>query len=188
MVLKHVAEAVKWITLAACLTLTLMYGQTSTATQSEPQIIPDNVRCGKCGMFPARYPKWQSQIIFSDGSMTAFDGCKCMFGFMSDVGKYDAGHSKDDIARIWVRDFNSGDWLDAKSAHFVVGSDVMGPMGKELIPFQDQNAADAFQKEHGGQLAGFDAINMETLKSLMGKMNMQGEMKMEKQMVGKMEK
>ncbi|MDH3329227.1 MAG: nitrous oxide reductase accessory protein NosL [Desulfobulbaceae bacterium] len=182
---QHVTSAIKCITFAACLTITLLFYQGATATQDVPQVIADDLVCGKCGMYPARYPQWQTQIIFNDGSMSAFDGSKCMFGFMNNMNEYDKVHTKDDIAKIWVRDFNSSEWLDAKSAHFVVGSDVMGPMGKELIPFQEQSAAESFQQEHGGQLAAFDSINMETLKPLMGKMQMQGKMMMEK---GQMEK
>lgn len=178
----HIASIVKVFILAACLTMTFMLYQSATAAENEPQIIPDDLTCGKCGMYPARYPQWQSQVIFTDGSMSAFDGCKCMFGFMFNMNQYDSAHTMADIAKIWVRDFNSGEWLDAKTAHFVIGSDVMGPMGKELIPFQAQEAAESFQKEHGGQLAGFDSVSMETLKPLMGKMHMQEKMNMEGQM------
>ena len=147
-------------------------------TSPAPQVIPDDLSCGKCGMFPARYPKWQTQIIFDDGKMNAFDGSKCMFGFIFKMGEYDPHHTKDNIAAVWVRDFNSGEWVNGKEANYVVGSDVMGPMGKELIPFSAKQEADVFQKEHGGQLATFDAITMATLKPLMGKMHMKGKMKM----------
>jgi len=152
--------------------------QTSTA----PQVIPDDLSCGKCGMFPARYPQWQSQIIFDDGKMSAFDGCKCMFGFIFNMEKFDPEHKKNNIGNIWVRDFNTGEWTNAKSANYVIGSDVMGPMGKELIPFADKNEATSFQQEHGGQLASFDLITMATLKSLIGKMHMKGKMKMDEHM------
>jgi nitrous oxide reductase accessory protein NosL len=169
------------LALAAFLAITLMTLQPAVAAEYGPQVITEEMTCGKCGMYPARYPQWQSQIIFTDGSMAPFDGCKCMFGFMHNMGQYDAGHTMDDIAEIWVRDFKTGEWLDAGTAHFVVGSDVMGPMGKELIPFQDQAAAALFQKEHGGDLAAFDMITMETLKPLMGNMHMGGKVKMEGQ-------
>ena len=178
MSIRHINSAVKFVTFIFCLAISMaLYNTTQASTDVTPQVIPDDVKCGKCGMFPAHYPQWQTQIIFKDGSMTPFDGCKCMFGFMNNMQKFDTAHTKDDIAAIFVRDFNTGDWLDAKTAHFVIGSDAMGPMGKELIPFKDEQSAEAFQKEHGGDMAAFDAITMETLKPLMGKMN--GHMKME---------
>ena len=40
--------------------------------------------------------------------------------------------------------------IDGRSAHYVVGSDVTGPMGKELIPFATREAALEFSKDHGG--------------------------------------
>jgi len=81
------------------------------------------------------------------------------------------------VDAVWVREFNTGDWIDAKKAHYVIGSGEMGPMGKELIPFADAESAGTFQKEHGGQVSQYDTINMETLKPLMGKMHMGGKMK-----------
>jgi nitrous oxide reductase accessory protein NosL len=139
-----------------------------------PQVIPDTVSCGNCGMYPARYPKWQTQIVFTDGSMMPFDGCKCMFGFMFQMDRYDTRHTIDDVAAVWVKDYGSGDWMQAAAASYVVGSDVMGPMGKELIPFGAHADAVAFQKENNGTLAEYDSIDMDTLKALMHGMKMQG--------------
>lgn len=144
--------------------------------------IPADVSCGKCGMFPANYPQWQSQVIFSDGTMTPFDGCKCMFGFMFNMGEYDSAHTSGDIAKVWVKDFNTGEWIEASEATYVVGSDEMGPMGKELIPFAQADEAAAFQKDHGGELAQYESISMATLKPLMGKMHMKKGMDMNGQM------
>lgn len=152
-------------------------GQKAQATVQSPQEIPDNVTCGKCGMSPARYPQWQTQIVFADGSMVPFDGCRCMFGYLFNMAQYDTSHTKDDVATVWVKDFHSGTWIQAPVANFVVGSDVMGPMGKELIPFSDHAGALAFQQEHGGRVAEYDAISMETITSLMGGMEMPMKMK-----------
>lgn len=147
-----------------------------------PRVIPDDATCGKCAMYPARYPQWQSQIVFTDGSMTPFDGCKCMFDFYFNMKKYDPTHSAEDIARIWVKDFNSGEWVEAHQAHYVIGGTMMGPMGKELIPFREKSSAEAFRQEHGGQLSSFDAINVDTLIPLMGMMHKKGNMNTQGQM------
>ena len=146
--------------------------QTSTP---QPMVIPQDVSCGKCGMYPAKYPRWQSQIIFKDGSMTPFDGCKCMFSFMSAMDKYDNAHSMDDVAAVLVKDFNTGKWINGVDAHFVVGSNMMGPMGKELIPFADQAAAMAFHNEQGGNMMSYAEITPEVLNSLMGGMKKHGQ-------------
>jgi nitrous oxide reductase accessory protein NosL len=138
-----------------------------------PMEIPADVSCGKCGMFPANYPRWQSQIIFKDGSMTSFDGCKCMFNFLMAMDNFDKTHSADDVLVVWVKDFDSGAWINAVDAHYVVGSDMMGPMGKELIPFADSGAARKFHQESGGVMMQYADITPEVLKGMgMGGMKM----------------
>jgi len=136
----------------------------------QPMDIPQNVSCGKCGMYPAKYPRWQSQIIFKDGTMTPFDGCKCMFNFLYGMENFDKKHSRADVSVAWVKDFNSGTWINAADAHFVVGSKMMGPMGKELIPFADQAAAMKFHREQGGAMLQYADINPDVLKTLGGHM------------------
>jgi copper chaperone NosL len=151
--------------------------EANQAEVMQPQIIPADVTCGKCGMYPARYPRWQAQIIFKDGTMTPFDGCKCMFNFLNAMDKYDQAHTMDDVGVAWVKDFNSGTWIRAEKAYFVVGSDTLGPMGKELIPFADKTAAMKFQQEQGGALMQYGDITPEVLGSL-GMGGMKKHMKM----------
>jgi nitrous oxide reductase accessory protein NosL len=153
--------------------------ESSQAMVKQPMEIPENATCGKCGMYPARYPRWQSQIIFNDDTMTPFDGCKCMFNFIFAMDKFDQKHSKNDIAVAWVKDFNTGKWLNAEDASYVVGSNMMGPMGKELIPFADQAAAMKFHEGQGGTMMKYEDINPEVMKTLgMGGMKMEHGSKM----------
>jgi copper chaperone NosL len=146
----------------------------SQVAVKEPMEIAENVSCGKCGMYPANYPRWHTQIIFKDDVMTAFDGCKCMFNFLFAIEKFDKIHSRNDVAVAWVKDFDSGKWLNAEDAYYVVGSDMMGPMGKELIPFADQAAAMKFNQEQGGTMMKYAEITPEVLETLeMGSMKME---------------
>ncbi len=135
----------------------------ASSHSAQPQEVGAKVSCGSCGMYPASYPKWMSQVILADGSMTPFDGCKCMFKYLLNQD----GKMAKEAAAIWIKDFNNGSWVDAGDAHFVVNSDVMGPMGKELIPFADHMSAMAFQKEHGGSMAKYADITMASLMPLM---------------------
>ena len=147
------------------------------AAVPQPMNIPENVSCGKCGMYPAKYPQWQSQMIFKDGAMTPFDGCKCMFNFLFAMEQLDQKHAVEDVSVMWVKDFNSGTWINAAEAHYVLGSNMMGPMGKELIPFADQDAAMKFHQEQGGTVMGYADITPDVLKTL-GMGGMQKHMKM----------
>ncbi len=143
------------------------------AAGQEPQTITEGMSCAACGMYPHRYPQWQTQVIFTDGTMAAFDGNKCMFRFLLNMQKFAPERQPDQIAAIWVKDFKTGKWLDGKAAHYVIDSREMGPMGKELIPFASRNAAEEFQKANGGTIETYANISMATIKPLMGGMHMQ---------------
>lgn len=138
------------------------------AAAPEPQTITEKTSCAACGMYPHRYPQWQSQVIFTDGTMAAFDGCKCMFRFLLNMQKFAPEHHPEQVAAIWVKDFKTGKWLDGKTAQYVIDSKEMGPMGKELIPFASRADAEEFQKANGGAIEPYANISMATIKPLMG--------------------
>lgn len=57
-------------------------------------------------------------------------------------------------------------WIDAKTAFYVVGSDAIGGMGApELVPFSDPVKAEDFAAEHGGTVLKLDEISAETVLS-----------------------
>ena len=73
------------------------------------------------------------------------------------------------IAALYVSDMATSSswerpdtWVEARKAHFVIGSDRQGGMGQaEVVPFSDPNAAKAFAERHGGTVATFDQIPRE---------------------------
>jgi nitrous oxide reductase accessory protein NosL len=75
-----------------------------------------------------------------------------------------------------VKDFKTTAWLDGRAAHYVIDSKELGPMGKELIPFTTRAAAEEFQKANGGTIETYANINMDTIKPLMGGMQMKKNM------------
>jgi copper chaperone NosL len=53
----------------------------------------------------------------------------------------------------------AANWIDARTAHFVVGAAVEGGMGAaEVVPFATLTSAEAFAAEHGGIVMALDAI------------------------------
>ena len=57
--------------------------------------------------------------------------------------------------------------VDAKSAFFVIGSDVLGPMGHELLPFKDQESAQEFLEDHKGKsIIRFQDVTPAIIESL----------------------
>lgn len=127
----------------------------------------DSDSCPVCGMFPARYPDWIATILFEDGHAEQFDGAKDMFKYLLDMEKYAKGRSKDQIKLIGVTDYYAVKRIDATKALYVIGSDVLGPMGHELIPHPDDYDAKEFMKDHfGKRLLTFDEVTMELLLAL----------------------
>lgn len=142
-----------------------------TETSADDSITAD-AQCPVCGMYPARYKKFAPKVTFNDGKMVAFDGCKDMYRYLMDMDKYGQGRTKGDIRSIEVRNFSSGAWIDGRSAHYVSGSSVRGPMGPELIPFLSRNKAEAFQKKNGGELLTHEQIISKGIAALPGHMMM----------------
>lgn len=53
----------------------------------------------------------------------------------------------------------AANWIDATTAHYVVGADVAGGMGApEVVPFADLARAQDFAAEKGGTVMALDAI------------------------------
>ena len=118
--------------------------------------------CPVCGMLTAKYPNWIATIVYKDGHAHFFDGAKDMFKFWHDPGKYAAGHSRDQIERIAVTEYYGLTSIDAKAAYYVVGSDVLGPMGHEFVPLEtEEDAADFLEEHKGVRILRFDEVSAE---------------------------
>lgn len=72
------------------------------------------------------------------------------------------------IAAIYVSDMavapsweepGAENWIDAKTAYYVIGSDMLGGMGAmEAVPFSVESAAVEFAQANGGEVVGFENI------------------------------
>jgi copper chaperone NosL len=124
-------------------------------------------RCPVCGMFVAKYPDFAAQITFKDGSVVFFDGAKDMFKYYLDPAKYVPGRKMGDIGSIYVTDYYALRYFDGLKAYYVLGSDIYGPMGRELIPFEREKEAREFMRDHKGvALLMFRDISGSTIKGL----------------------
>ncbi len=130
--------------------------------------VHEHDRCPVCGMFPARYHEWLATIEFRDGTAVYFDGAKDMFKFWLNMKKYDTkGHTQKDVKTMGVTGYYATEMIDARKAYYVIGSDVLGPMGHELIPHPDLYDAKEFMKDHHGKaIVRFQDVDMDMLKGL----------------------
>ena len=147
---------------AAIVLALIMCGVCGATSGAEPQPPGPNDRCAVCGMFVHKYDNWIATIVLEDGSQVFFDGPKDLFRYLLDLEKFKADGRK--ISGVFVTDYYRVRFIDAKTAFFVLGSDVMGPMGGELIPLEKREEAETFAQDHGGrEILGFDGVTLEKI-------------------------
>jgi nitrous oxide reductase accessory protein NosL len=124
-------------------------------------------KCPVCGMFVAKYPGFLAQIRFKDGGIAFFDGPKDFFTYYLALNKYNPKKKISDIEAAFVTNYYTQSPINALTALYVVGSDITGPMGKELVPFKTAGEAADFKKDHKGtRLLLFNDVTAEVLKDL----------------------
>lgn len=135
-------------------------------------------KCKVCGMFVAKYQPWIAQIQYPGDNVAMFDGVKDMMAYYFEPENF--GGPKDvPPTSIYVKDYYTQEWLDGRKAVYVAGSDVMGPMGHELIPFDSKDAAESFMKDHKGKtMLLFEEITLEQVTALRSGMKMKHKKKM----------
>lgn len=119
------------------------------------KVNPDE-KCPVCGMFTYKYPRWAAQIVVKHNSHQhrfSFDGVKDMMKFYFNPNKWGsyAMVNAKTIQTIEVSDYYSQKAIDATKAFYVIGSDIYGPMGHELIPFETLEDAKTFKVDHHGK-------------------------------------
>lgn len=130
-------------------------------------VVPAGAKCPVCGMFVAKYPDWTASARFKDGTSYYYDGPKDMLSHFLDPARYTPGRRRADITLLMVKEYYSLTMIDARTAIYVAGSDVYGPMGSELIPFQNEKDAIAFKIDHRGKrILRFNEITRQTIQSL----------------------
>lgn len=129
--------------------------------------VPPNAKCPVCGMFVSKYPDWTATASFKDGTTHYFDGPKDLLAYYLEPTRYQKGRRQADIAAMTVKEYYSLGLIDPRGAFFVLGSDVQGPMGSELIPFKTEKDAMAFKVDHKGKrIVRFSEITGQLLKTL----------------------
>ena len=64
------------------------------------------------------------------------------------------------------RHHEASSFAAASDVTYVVGSEVKGTMGQDLIGFSDRSDAEAFQSEWGGSLTTHDGVTPEVVAGL----------------------
>ena len=147
--------------------LLLLNGSPAASGTGTPVKPGPGDKCPVCGMFVAKYPDFVSQAHLRDGTVRFFDGPKDLFKFLLNRSSYVPKGTRVDVETVLVTDYYERKQINAKAAWFVIGSDIRGPMGHELVPFHNAEEAREFMKDHHGQRAlRFTEVTAATLKEL----------------------
>ena len=138
-------------------------GQEGTEEPPKPFELTSSATGHYCGMTVMEHAGPKGQVILASQSEPVwFSSARDTIAFTI------LPEEPKDISAIYVSDMakaaswkdpGANNWVDARKAHFVIGSTVQGGMGApETVPFSDRAAADKFVAEHGGRIVTFDQI------------------------------
>jgi len=120
--------------------------------------------CRYCGMPSQEYPKWKAKVVTATGNIW-YCSPRCMF-----ISTLDKEKGPKSVKSIKVISYYDTKPIDAKTAMYVIGSDVIGPMGHDLVPLKDKAAAKDFKNEHKGDaIVTFDKVTMKMIQALVDK-------------------
>ena len=123
--------------------------------------------CPVCGMFVAKYPEWIATVLYKDAHAHHFDGAKDLFKYLLELNKWAPGRNAEDIAGIGVTEYYGLSRIRARDAWYVIGSDVLGPMGHELVALETEADAEEFLHDHAGtKILRFDDVSYPLLLKL----------------------
>lgn len=139
------------IVVGCCGLLSLSAGHSMLLAQGFPKPTKED-RCPVCGMFVHKYHKWAAGLVFHSGARYFHCCPKCMFHNLHNVPKYQPGETRENIRQIWVTEYYTTRQTEARDVFFVVGTNLVGPMGLDLIPVKGKDAAENLKRDYQGEL------------------------------------
>lgn len=109
-------------------------------------------RCELCGMIVDPSSGWRA-----GAGELSFDTPKCLFRYREDHALRDA----------WVIEYYSQERRVADDLLYVIGSDVQGPMGRDIVPIEGRENAERFVADHHGErILEFSEVRGEAVQAL----------------------
>jgi copper chaperone NosL len=141
-------------------------GEEEKAEAPAPQALPATAIGHYCGMLVAEHSGPKGQIILkSRAEPVWFSSARDAFAFTM------LPEEAKDVRAIYVSDMakapnwddpGAENWIEARSAYYVIGSSRKSGMGAdETVPFSTAEAANHFAHEHGGKVVRFDEVPVE---------------------------
>jgi nitrous oxide reductase accessory protein NosL len=116
-----------------------------------PPVPETKSKCAVCGMFVQRHLDWLAVLELEGAAPQFFCGPKDLFKFLHFPQRYRPEIARNSVLAIHLKDYYTLEVIDGRQAFFVTGSDIRGPMGKDLIPFGRREDAAGFLQDHDGR-------------------------------------
>jgi len=108
--------------------------------------------CARCGMIV-------SDDRFAAAIVAPGDGERFVAVY-DDIGEMldDAEAMSRPGAALWVHDFNTSEWIDARGAYYCKGGDLVTPMASGIAALPTRDAAERLVAEYGGEVVDFGGL------------------------------
>lgn len=144
--------AVALALLAAGLLLVTCSPATDNGEPQPPEIAYGQDMCDACGMI-IDAPKFAAATVLKNGEARKFDDIGDMLAFHMD-------HPDQQVQARFVHDYNTGKWIRAEKAFYVVSPSIASPMGHGFAAFGDKAAAAEFARRLGVDVLDFDQARL----------------------------
>lgn len=115
-------------------------------------------RCKHCGMKIDPTSAWRTELVGAGGEITVFDTPRCA------LTSWRSGTTA--AKAIRVQEYYDRQMRDGNDVRFVVGGDVIGPMGPDIVPV-DPPRSSKFIQDHGADRALLlDEVTPQILSSI----------------------
>jgi len=150
-----------------------------------PVSLDEGQECDQCGMVIDQHPGPTGQVFFDDhppdrDGPARFCSATCSYSYrfdredegldpivtyLTDYSRVEYSVADGDDPSISAH-LAADDYREESALSVVVGSDVEGAMGPELIPFSDSEEAEAFADEYGGEVRTTGDVDRELVDSI----------------------
>lgn len=117
-----------------------------------------DARCKHCGMKIDPASAWRAELVGDDGKVTQFDTPRCA------LTSWRSGTTP--AKAIRVQEYYDRQMRDGNDVRFVVGGDVVGPMGPDIVPVDPPRSSKFIQDHTADRALRLEEITPQILSSI----------------------
>lgn len=131
--------------------LSLALGACSSASAEPFEIKWGETECEVCKM-KIMDKQFAAEAIMENEKGYAFDDIGCL------MRDWYPEQKEEDIAAMYVKDFNTKNWVELDEAMFVYDKESKTPMAYNILSFAKEADAEAYIEENGGDMMDFEQL------------------------------